>query len=70
MRTDGVLDARGFRRVNVESRWNVDSWGALWVFLGMSQKEEPTLQRPFHVLKLSISFWPYVTKGRLENNMV
>ena len=29
MTTDGVLKAAGFRRMNVENRWNVDAWGAL-----------------------------------------
>ena len=31
--------------MNVENRWNVDSWNALRGFLGISPKEEPTLQR-------------------------
>ena len=29
MTTDGVVTAAGFRRMNEESRWNVDSWNAL-----------------------------------------
>ena len=29
MTTDGVVKAAGFRRINEESRWNVDSWNAL-----------------------------------------
>ena len=29
MTTDGVLKAAGVRRMNIENRWNVDSWGAL-----------------------------------------
>ena len=28
-RTDGVVKAAGFRRMNEENRWNVDSWNAL-----------------------------------------
>ena len=29
MTTDGVVKAAGFRRMNEENRWNVDSWNAL-----------------------------------------
>ena len=29
MTTDGVVKAAGFRRMNEESRWNVDNWNAL-----------------------------------------
>ena len=29
MTTEGVVKAAGFRRMNEESRWNVDNWNAL-----------------------------------------
>ena len=29
MTTDGVVKAAGFRRMNEESRWNVENWNAL-----------------------------------------
>ena len=36
MTKDGVVNAEGFRRMNDENRWNVDSWNALrglpWLF--------------------------------------
>ena len=67
------MNAAGFRGKKEESRWSgMSTGGTLFaVSLGMSLKEEVTLQRLFelHVLKLSMFFWRrrrYVTRADLR----
>ena len=69
MITDGVVKAAGFRRMNEESRWNVDKWNALrgvpWDVTERGADIAEAIQAPRpQIVHLPLApRWRYVTRA-------